>query len=145
MKTPTGPLSLLVVGLGLAALLVGCGQQGTKPAKVDVNAQLEQLKSPEVNARVQACTALASAGPNAAPAVPALIERLKDQDALVRRLAAYALGQIGPEAKSAVSALKEALNDSDANVIPAAMNALRAIDPDSIKGARISNVQTPKK
>jgi HEAT repeat protein len=124
-------LMLLSVSLMLASLLVACGEKGRQYAKVDIDAQVQNLKSPNSEERANACAALGSAGPNAAPAVPHLIPVLKDNDPLVRRLAAYALGEIGPAAREAVPALQGALNDPDPGVIPAAVNALRAIDPDT--------------
>jgi HEAT repeat protein len=116
---------LLIVAC--AFLWSGCGG-GANTEKVDVQAQIQNLKSDNAETRQNACVELAKAGEDAAPAVPALIPLLKDGDALVRRLAAYALGQIGPKAKQAVPALKELLNDSERDVITATVNAIRAID-----------------
>ena len=127
-----------------ATLLFACSKSSTPAANVDVSAQIEQLKSPDTNARVEAATTLASAGPNAAPALPALIEALKnDSDPLVRRLAAYALGQIGPDAKEAIPALTAALQSGDREMITSVINAIRAIDPSAMPEGNISNIQTP--
>jgi HEAT repeat protein len=52
--------------------------------------------------------ALESAGPQGAPAVPALVQALKDGDANVRLWACKALGAVGPAARSAVPALVDA-------------------------------------
>ncbi len=128
MKISTHALLVLACGLLLAGLVAGCGGGATKE-KVDVQAQIQNLKSDNAEARQNACVELAKAKEAAAPAVQPLIGLLKDQDALVRRLAAYALGEIGPPAKTAIPALKEVLNDADASVIQASVNAIRAIDP----------------
>jgi HEAT repeat protein len=122
-------VSLSLISITLAGLLVACGEKGRQYAKVDVAAQIEQLKSPDPVARQDACVALGSAGPNAASAVPHLAQALKDSDTLVRSLAAYALGEIGPAAKEAIPALHVAVNDPEPTVVPSAVNALRAIDP----------------
>jgi HEAT repeat protein len=141
MKTFPRLLSLSLVTLTLAGLLLACGQKDRQYEKVDISAQVQQLSSPDASARADACAALGSAGPNAAPAVPDLIATLKDSDALVRRLAAYALGEIGPAASQAVPALQATLNDSDPSVIPAAVNALRAIDPDTFGTATVAEMR----
>jgi len=126
MKTfPSAPL-VLACCLVLATLAAGCG--GTPTEKVDVQAQIQNLKSDNAETRSNACVELAKAGPEAAPAVPSLIPLLKDSDPLVRRLAAYALGQVGEKAKEAIPALREALNDRERDVVTASINALRAID-----------------
>jgi HEAT repeat protein len=119
---------LLVTALAFGILsLIGCS--GEKPAQVNVNAMIEELKKEDKDARVNACVELAKAGPKAAPAVSALIPVLKDKDAEVRRLAAYTLYEIGIEAKAAVPAVKEMMSDPDRSVVMQAVNTLRAIDP----------------
>jgi len=59
--------------------------------------------------RQKAIGGLATIGPDAKSAVPALTDAIKDKD--VRIDAAIALGAIGPNAKSAVDALTEAAGD----------------------------------
>src|SRR5262245_51094304 len=103
MKIPTNTL-LMLCGLLLAGLVVGCSGGGTE--NVDVQAQIANLKSDNAETRQSACAELAKAGEAAAPAVPALTALLKDPDPITRRLAAYAIGQIGPKAKEALPALK---------------------------------------
>jgi len=137
MKISIFALGLAFCGLLLAGLGAGCGG-GEPTAKVDVQAQIQNLKSEDAQKRVDACVELAKAGPDAASAVTSLIPVLKDSDALVRRLAAYALGQIGPKAKEAVPALKELMNDTDRDVLTATINAIRAID-----AAAASDVKPP--
>jgi len=125
----------------VAGLFVGC-KGGESTPKVDVSAATKGLKSSEVEARVNACTELAKAGPGAAAAVPDLIPLIKDPDPLVRRLAVYALGQIGPKASSAIPAIKESLNDRDNSVVQNAVIALRAIDPNAPKDVQMQNTMT---
>jgi HEAT repeat protein len=141
MKSLPRVFVLLSVSLTLASLLVACGEKGSQFAEVDVDTQVQNLKSPDPEQRANAAAALGSAGPNAAPAVPHLIEALKDSDALVRRLSAYALGQMGPAAREAIPALQGALDDSDPAVIPAAVNALRAIDTDTFGAMTVTEMR----
>jgi HEAT repeat protein len=105
--------------------LVGCLAADLQAE--DVNGLITQLKSRDVEARRKAATALAEAGSEAQPAIPALITALKDQDLYVRRFAAQALGKIGPDAKSAVPALGKALKDDKKQVAEAAAEALGKI------------------
>jgi len=141
MKSFPRTVAILLVGMTAFTLLLGCSKSSTPSVNVDVSAQTEQLKSPDVNLRVDAANALASAGPKAAPAMPALIEALKDSDPLVRRLSAYALGQIGPAAKEAVQPLTTAMQQGDREMITTCMNAIRAIDPTAMPEGNISNIQ----
>ncbi len=143
MKTFSLSFAIVCVAIAAASLLVACSKPNTNTKKVDVAAKIEQLKSPDVNMRVQAVTDLAAAGPKAAPAVQALIGTLKDSDPLVQRLSAYALGEIGPAAKEAIPALKEGLQSQDRDMITSSINAIRAIDPNAMPEGNISNVQTP--
>jgi HEAT repeat protein len=125
---------LTALSLPVFGLLTACGQ---KAPKVNVTVNTQDLKSPDTDKKVNACTELAKAGPQAASVVPDLIPLLKDKDPLVRSLAAYALGQIGPAASAALPALREAMSDSDPQVPRSAMNALRSI------GDTNANVATP--
>lgn len=135
---------LIALGcIGLTTLLLtGCG--GEKRPKVDVQAQIAALKGDDNDARQDALTALAMAGPKAAPAIPALVELLKDKDPLIRRLAVYAIGEIGEGAKSALPAIKELLNDRDRDVSTSAFNAIANIDPKAAAGARPAATMTPQ-
>ena len=129
------PCFVFLSALLLPLFVAGCSGGGSKE-KVDVQAQMQHLKSADTETRVNACVELAKAGPNAAPAVSALIAALKDSDFLVRRLSANALGQIGPKAKEAVPALKEAANDRDASVRTEAIGAMQGIDPTAAAGMK---------
>ena len=141
MKILHRTLAMLLTGMTALTLLPACSKSSAPSTNVDVSAQTEQLKSPEVNARADAASALALAGPKAAPAIPALIEALKDSDPLVRRLSAYALGQIGPAAKEAIQPLTTAMQQGEREMITASMNAIRAIDPTALPEGNIPNIQ----
>jgi HEAT repeat protein len=93
----------------------------------DVEGLVKQLKSSDADARRAAAKALAEAGAEAKPAVPALARALKDKDLFVRRFAAQALGAIGPDAASAAPALSAAVNDPRQEVQDAAVTALGKI------------------
>ena len=69
------------------------------------------MRDPIPGVRWAASEALASIGPAAQSAVPALIEALKDEFLYVRICAAAALGSIGPTAQTAREALTVAAND----------------------------------
>jgi HEAT repeat protein len=125
MKSPLRSFCCAVLTVFLASLASSC----SKKEAVNVSAQTARLKSPDKDARINACVELAKAGPNAVSAVPDLIPVLKDQDAEVRRLAAYALYEIGEGAKAAIPAVKELMSDRDPAVVQQALNTLRAIDP----------------
>lgn len=127
---------------------MGCSREekgawGTKT--VDVPAQIQALKSGDDNAKAEALSNLAEAGPNAAPAVQAIIDVIKDsKDPVIVRLGAYALGQIGlPAAKPAVPVLKQLMSFPNREVGTVVFNALSALDPSAIPAnLRPPNVQT---
>lgn len=126
MKKPLSQFALIVLATVVVGVLSACS---AKEEKVDVSTQTAALKSPDKDARVNACVELAKAGPKAVSAVPDLIPLLKDQDSEVRRLAAYAIMEIGPEAKAAIPGIKELLSDPKQDVALQAVNTLRIIDP----------------
>jgi HEAT repeat protein len=138
MKTPSRLAWLVALTCALLGSLTACKE---KAPQVNISANVQDLKSPETDKKVNACIELAKGGPAAAAAVPDLIPLLKDKDSLVRHLAAYALGQIGPKASSAVPALKDALKDSDTQVVSDALNALRFIG-DTNANIAVPNVMT---
>lgn len=118
-------VSTLMLSLSLTS---GCEN---KP-KVNVTAQIAALDG-NSEAKQEALSQLAAAGPAATPAIAKLIELLKDSDPVVRRLSAYALGEIGPAAKSAVPAMKAALDNADREFATGLVNAIRAVDPVTAK------------
>jgi HEAT repeat protein len=78
---------------------------------------------------------IASMGPSAKAAVPALIKALDDADPAVRFPVTVALSEIGPDAVAAVPRLKqmmfEEINDE---VAAAARRAIRRIQPSALAG-----------
>jgi HEAT repeat protein len=78
---------------------------------------------------------IASMGPAAAAAVPALIEALDDPLAVVRFPVTVALGEIGPGAVAAVPRLKQMMEeDLNDDVAAAARRAVRHIQPSALAG-----------
>ncbi len=94
------------------------------------------LKSPQTEARVDACQKLSVLGAAAESAVPELIEALQSPDnAPLRCSAAIALGAIGAGAKDAVPALIEALKTDDARLRAYVAHSLGAIGPEAVGAA----------
>lgn len=86
-----------------------------------------ELRAADAESRERAAFALASLGPDAAPATRALMAALADANASVRVAAAQALGRIGPGASMALAPLSAALTDPDPAVKNAAQAALLAV------------------
>lgn len=84
----------------------------------------ERLGERDANKRLHAVTVLASYGPRARAAVPALIAVLRDRLPEIRRRATIALAEIGPEARQAVPALIQVLQDEEEAVRCRAVMAL---------------------
>ena len=101
---------------------------------VEVDTLITQLKDKDPENRRAAAHALADAGADAKPAVPALTKALKDDDTFVRRFSAQALGNIGPDAKDAAPMLSSILKDNKdrKEVQEAAADALGKIGGASI-------------
>jgi hypothetical protein len=93
------------------------------------------LKAAAPSVRNAAAYEIASLGPAAKPAVPALIQALDDPDPAVRFPVTVALGEIGPDAAAAVPRLKqmmfEEINDE---IAAAARRAIRHIQPSALAG-----------
>lgn len=117
--------------------IVGMVLTATAASAADVSDLIKQLKDKDIDVRRSAAKDLASAGPDAKAAVPALTAALKDGDLFVRRFAAQALGEIGKEAKSAAPSLNALLKEGKdkKEVLDAAAGALGKIggSPDSVK------------
>jgi len=108
MKKTQVAVFLVVVVVGL---VVGCNRRNVwekEGSRVDVNAQIEHLGSPNASTRYEATRYLEMAGPRAASAVPYLINILGDDSKVefttVGAGAAYALGSIGEAALEPVLA-----------------------------------------
>ena len=92
-----------------------------------------ELKAAAPETRNAAVYEIASLGPAAAPAVPALIAALDDPAPSVRFPATVALREIGPAAKAAVPRLKQMIEEEiNDEVAAGARRALRAIDPSAV-------------
>ena len=122
---------LLCVGL-----LLGCGDGGpVEVAKdIDVPALLEELKSSDVDTRVNACVQLSEGLHKAAPALDVLIEVVKnDKESRVREMAAYAIYQMGEEAgKPAMPMVKERFEkERSAGVRSVLFNLWNQLEPET--------------
>lgn len=96
---------------------------------------IADLDAAAPSVRNAAAYEIASMGPAAKAAVPALIEALDDPSAAVRFPVTVALGEIGPDAVAAVPRLKqmmfEEINDE---IAAAARRAIRHIQPSALAG-----------
>jgi HEAT repeat protein len=81
------------------------------------------LKEPQAFVREQACAALGTLGPKAAPAAPELLQTMADREARVRALCADALGKL-PHTKAIRARLTEALTDRAEDVRVSAARGL---------------------
>jgi HEAT repeat protein len=82
--------------------------------------------------------ALASIGPDAAPAVDELIKSLDSEHEECKEGAIYALGKIGPAAAAAVDKLKTYLTSDDSELRTIAVWALRRIEPENEETAALA-------
>ncbi|MBA3259177.1 MAG: HEAT repeat domain-containing protein, partial [Gemmatimonadales bacterium] len=94
---------------------------------------IADLKAPAPVSRNAAAYEIASMGPAAAAAVPALIAALDDEIPAVRFPVTVALGEIGPAAEAAIPRLKlmveEDLNDE---IAAGARRAIKRIRPGAL-------------
>jgi HEAT repeat protein len=96
---------------------------------------IADLKAAAPVIRNAAAYEIASMGPAAAPAVPALIEALDDPVAVVRFPVTVALSEIGPGAAAAVPRLKQMMEeDLNDEIAAAARRAIRHIQPSALAG-----------
>jgi HEAT repeat protein len=94
---------------------------------------IADLKGAAPLTRNAAAYEIASLGPAAAAAVPALIEALDDPVAVVRFPVTVALGEIGPGAAAAVPRLKQMMEEEINDEIAAsAKRAIRRIQPTAL-------------
>lgn len=148
------PWTRATAGLALAAALFPPLASAPPPGRLDPQARVDALASPDPRVREAAMAGLARPGPETAaavaalvaalaspdlylrgaaavalgrvgaPAVPALVQALQAPEAELRWSAAIALGRIGAAALPALPALRGALADVDGNVRHAAAVAL---------------------
>jgi HEAT repeat protein len=128
-------LLLLALATGSASAQSAAG--GTEPASRGrpLNEWIADLKAAAPSVRNAAAYEIASMGPSAKAAVPALIEALDDPDPAVRFPVTVALGEIGPGAEAAVPRLQkmmfEEINDE---IAAGARRAIRHIQPSALAG-----------
>jgi HEAT repeat protein len=110
---PTVALALVALTQGARAQAASAGTGGGEPLYdgKTVSAWQAQLSDKVPEYRIRAAYALASFGPAARSAIPALLAALRDETPAVRYAAAWALGEMGPAAESAIPALEEVLNN----------------------------------
>jgi HEAT repeat protein len=135
------PRALGALVLILALTAGGASAQSTPAGKEPVSRGrplsewIGDLKAAAPSVRNAAAYEIASLGPAAAPAVPALIEALDDPDAAVRFPVTVALGEIGPAAKAAVPRLQQMMFEEINDEIAAgARRAIRHIEPSALAG-----------
>jgi predicted component of type VI protein secretion system len=134
------PPALTALGL-LLVLASPAAAQKAKVAKAaepsydgrPLSSWTEELSAPSPYTRHSAAYAIASMGPKAAPAVPALIKGLEDSESTVRYACAIALREIGPDAKEAVEPLKKLLDDRSEDVVSMARKAIKAISGEVVE------------
>lgn len=137
LRRALGALALaLVVNAGSASAQNGApATQEPVSRGRPLSEWIADLKAAAPVIRNAAAYEIASLGPAAAPAVPALIEALDDPVAVVRFPVTVALGEIGPAAAAAVPRLKqmmeEELNDE---IAASAKRAIRRIHPSALAG-----------
>jgi HEAT repeat protein len=140
-RTPFGGFMLYrsLGGFAVALALTGSPlrAQTSSATAAEPSAQLTaliaDLKAPAPSSRNAAAYEIASLGPAAAAAVPALIEALDDEVAAVRFPVTVALGEIGPAAAAAVPRLKQMMEeDLNDEVATGAKRAIRHIRPEAL-------------
>ncbi len=131
--------TLFVLGAPLLALLLTIAPlagQAKKPAKGaepsfdnrPLHEWITDLSGVSPYTRHAAAYAIASMGPAAKSAVPALVKNLTDESSAVRYSSALALGEIGPDAQEAVPALKQVVDeDRSEDVAHMARKSLKRI------------------
>jgi HEAT repeat protein len=112
-------------------------------SKVAIPDLMGMLGSKESRERSAAVAALASMGPDAAPAIPKLVQAAGDEWYFVRDAAIQALGKIGPAAKEALPVLAKALNDPNPNVAGSARASISQIDPKALPEGAAKRMRTP--
>ena len=114
----------------LPVLIPYLSDQDPRPSLQFVDADTHMAVPHREYIRSVSADILASMGPDASEAVPALIEVLKDKNwsKYSRYLAPRALGRIGPAAKDAIPALKQEMEENS-QTAPWCAEALWRIDP----------------
>ncbi len=126
---------LLALATGSASAQNAAGGKEPVSRGRPLSEWIADLKAAAPSVRNGAAYEIASMGPAAKAAVPALIEALDDPDPAVRFPVTVALGEIGPDAVAAVPRLQkmmfEEINDE---IAAAARRAIRHIQPSALAG-----------
>jgi HEAT repeat protein len=114
----------------LAMVLLAATGSSAKPA---VDTLVKALADADPSVRGDAAVAIASIGPDAAEAVPALSQLLGGgaDEAPLRYAAAYALGRIGPASAPAAETLRGLAKSEDELMASVAIWALLKIEPEN--------------
>jgi HEAT repeat protein len=131
-----GALSLLFV-LATGGAFAQSAAGGKEPVSKGrpLSEWVADLKGAAPATRNAAAYEIASMGPAAAAAVPALIEALDDPDPAVRFPVTVALGELGAAAKAAVPRLQQMMFEEINDEIAAgARRAIRRIEPSALAG-----------
>ncbi len=123
---------LVFLSLLLVAPL-GIGQQKSTPKKKTIDELISVVQSSDPTAQVEAIEEIATRGPKAAKAIPALLGTLVQTNEEVCLNAMLALGEMG---KAAVPALKKKLNAKDEAVRLYAVWAIGLIGEDAEDASR---------
>lgn len=131
-----GALTLLIaLTTGGASAQNAAGGQEPVSRGRPLSEWIADLKAAAPATRNAAAYEIASLGPAAKSAVPALIEALDDPNATVRFPVTVALGEIGPDAAAAVPRLKQMMfEDVNDEIAAAARRAIRHIQPSALAG-----------
>jgi HEAT repeat protein len=126
---------LLALATGSASAQNAAGVKEPVSRGRPLSEWIADLKAAAPSVRNAAAYEIASMGPAAKAAVPALIEALDDPDPAVRFPVTVALGEIGADAVAAVPRLQkmmfEEINDE---IAAGARRAIRHIQPSALAG-----------
>ena len=131
-----GALTLiLALGAGRASAQSAASGQEPVSRGRPLSEWIADLKGAAPATRNAAAYEIASMGPAAKAAVPALVEALGDPDPAVRFPVTVALSEIGPDAAAAVPRLKEMMfEEINDEIAAAARRAIRRIQPSALAG-----------
>ena len=126
---------LLALATGSVSAQNAAGGQEPVSRGRPLSEWIAELKAAAPSVRNAAAYEIASMGPAAKAAVPALIQALDDPDPAVRFPVTVALGEIGADAAAAVPRLQQMMFDEINDEIAAgARRAIRHIQPSALAG-----------
>lgn len=125
----TARLALLLLLAFAAPAMAQAKKKGSEPTfdNRTLTEWIADLNGLAPYTRVAAAYAIASMGPDGAPAVPTLTANLKSDQPTVRYSSALALGEIGPNAAAAVPELRALLDDRNDDIAHMAKKSLKKI------------------